>query len=239
MRKRTAAIQSSDDDILSNSGSFTGPGLADFVPRQESGAKRPREEYGTTEHSLPVKRVKRDGGSLYSVPRQASQRGIVNREREDEGKQLRRAEEEQEYQPSMSTSLQGIRTRSKTTASRHSDEPLYFHVDYEAVQQYEDRCVEGYDGPEYLDSIKSWQAKTSGATAMRFPLDADGLPVADPGTAGEVSEDDDCPQEQAQGWVLKRGHQGVLVKAETVRSLRGSDAAAAEGSTLTPLRHPG
>ncbi|RYP25423.1 hypothetical protein DL767_008395 [Monosporascus sp. MG133] len=98
-------------------------------------------------------------------------------------------------QPGLSWSrprYQQLRRAGRSRTSRHSEEPLcstltmghyapwpqyaiWQHIQnlIEAVQQYGDRCAEGYDDPEYLemlfkylDSIKSWQEKTSGATAV-------------------------------------------------------------------------
>ncbi|RYP66010.1 hypothetical protein DL771_007991 [Monosporascus sp. 5C6A] len=77
---------SGSDGVLSDRGGFLGPGLTDFVPQEQAEAKQSREEYDATEHSLPVKGVKREGGSLYSIPRQAGQRDTVNRGPKDEGR---------------------------------------------------------------------------------------------------------------------------------------------------------
>ncbi|RYP64219.1 hypothetical protein DL770_009229 [Monosporascus sp. CRB-9-2] len=98
MRKRAAATKSSESAFRFQSKakgvrfmndanhSYGNPSLTPVPARQQAGAKWPREEYGTPENSLPVKRVKREGGSLYGIPRQAGQRDVVNCEPKDEGR---------------------------------------------------------------------------------------------------------------------------------------------------------
>ncbi|RYO80483.1 hypothetical protein DL766_007368 [Monosporascus sp. MC13-8B] len=67
-----------------------------------------------------------------------------------------------------------LEQEQRLAAMLHADTMVALRCGHEAVQQYEDRCAEGVGDPEYLemlfkylDSIKLWQEKIFGETAMQ------------------------------------------------------------------------